>query len=102
MSKDNKRLSKENKNLDYKLKHQVERNVIVVNQVRNLKGQIKELKANIVEKEPHLDYLQRTNDQLFNSLEEAKDAYVDGFKLRTSRMFWISITLRVLKIFIRR
>lgn len=80
MSKDNKRLSKENKNLDYKLKHQVERNVIVVNQVRNLKGQIKELKANIVEKEPHLDYLQRTNDQLFNSLEEAKDAYVDGFK----------------------
>nr|POE85891.1 hypothetical protein CFP56_18238 [Quercus suber] len=48
--------------------------------VRNLKGEIEELKADIVEKESHLDHLQRTNDQLSNSLEEAKDAYVDGFK----------------------
>ena len=51
-SKDNERLSKENKNLAHKLKHQVERNETTV-----LKGQIEDLKVDIVEKESRLDHI---------------------------------------------
>ena len=38
------------------------------------------MKSDIVGKESRLDHLQRTNDQLSNSLEEAKDAFVDESK----------------------
>ena len=49
-------------------------------EVKELKNLVKELKADAVEKETCLDHLQKRSDELCTLLEEAKGATIKEFK----------------------
>ena len=52
----------------------------VMDEVKELKNLAKELKADVVEKDTHLDHLQKGNDELHALLEKAKKDVVEEFK----------------------
>lgn len=53
----------------------------LVDEVKELKDPIKELRTNIVEKETCLDHFQKKNDDLSTSLSKAKGQAIRGFKM---------------------
>ena len=52
----------------------------VMDEVKELKNLVEELKADAVEKDTHLDHLQKGNDELHALLEKAKKDVVKDFK----------------------
>ena len=54
--------------------------VKAMNEVKELKNLIKELKVDIVEKDTHLDHLQKRNDGLSTLLENAKKDIIEEFR----------------------
>ena len=50
------------------------------NEAKELQNLIEELKADIVEKDTHLDYLQKRNDDLSTLLKNAKEDAVVEFR----------------------
>ena len=51
-----------------------------MDEVKELKNLVEELKANAIEKDTRLDYLQKGNDELCALLKKAKEDAVDDFK----------------------
>ena len=49
-------------------------------EAKEMQNLVKELKANIVEKDPRLDHLQKKNDKLCTLLKKAKEDVVMEFK----------------------
>ena len=50
-------------------------------EVKELKNQIEELKTDVVEKDTHLDHLQKKNDELSALLKKAKEDTITEFKV---------------------
>ena len=60
--------------------HQAEVRAKLEDEVKELKNLIEELKSNAVEKDTHLDHLQKWGDELCTILGEAKDVAIKEFK----------------------
>ena len=61
--------------------HQAEVRAKLEDEVKELKNLIEELKSNAVEKDTHLDHLQKWGDEFSTILGEAKDVAIKEFKV---------------------
>ena len=73
MDRESSKRARERLKLEDKVKH-------LESEVKDLKSLAKELGTDIVEKESHLDHLQKKSDELSSSLSKAKDKAIKEFK----------------------